>query len=244
MEKKENRVWKIASIVIIVLLSLMLVLNLAIIIQGFVSPDNPPSVFGLTPLVVLSGSMDGDLDDSFEAGSLVFVKTANTDDLDKDDVIAFKDPASKSVPKAITTHRIVDVKILDDGSRAFVTKGDANNAKDAYHVNESDVVGVYSFHLNGLGSFMMFLETPFGMLLFVGLPLAAVILVDVFVVRRKATKKKDEETAAMEEELARLRRLAEAIETKEPEAKEEPIAESVCSEAEVAESAAPENKEA
>ena len=43
-----------------VILSFFLVCNLTVIVKGALFPDRPPSVLGVTPMVVLSGSMSGE----------------------------------------------------------------------------------------------------------------------------------------------------------------------------------------
>ena len=202
MLKINKKASTIISIVLIVLLSAILLCNLSIIIQGAVNPEEPPSLFGLTPLIVLSGSMEGDADDCFQTGSMIFTKKVDPDALVIGDVIAFHDPASKS--NAITTHRIIDVRTLDDGNRQFITKGDANNAADRLPVNEDDVVGKYSFHIGAIGTFAMFLQEPLGMLIFIGVPVAAFILFMVISKRRAPDPKR----AELEAELERLRAMA------------------------------------
>ena len=204
MLKLNKKASTIISIVIIVILSAILICNLSIIIQGAVNPEEPPSVLGLTPLIVLSGSMEGDAEDCFNTGSMIFTKKVNTDDLAIGDVIAFHDPASKT--NAITTHRIIDVRYLENGSKQFITKGDANNAQDRLPVNPDDVVGKYSFHIGAIGSFSMFLQEPLGMLIFIGLPVVAFVLFTVL--SKRGSTHKDPKTAELEAELARLRALA------------------------------------
>ena len=73
--KKKKTPWNIAfsaiCIFLIIALSIILIGNITFIIKGALSPDTPPTVFGVVPLVALSGSMEGDMEDSFGAGSMV-----------------------------------------------------------------------------------------------------------------------------------------------------------------------------
>ncbi len=202
---KNAKATAIIGIVVIVLLSIALVVNLSIIIQGAVNPKEPPSLFGVTPLVVLSGSMEGDAEDSFKTGSMVFAKRVDTDTLEVGDVISFHDPASKT--NAITTHRIEKILEQEDGSRRFITKGDHNNDVDKIAIQDTAVVGKYAFHIGAIGSFIMFLQSPIGMLIFIGLPVLAFVLFTIFSKRRQGAGK-DPKTAELEAELARLRKLA------------------------------------
>jgi len=51
-------------ILICIILCFALACNLTFIVKGALSPERPPSVLGLTPMVVLSGSMSGQAEDS------------------------------------------------------------------------------------------------------------------------------------------------------------------------------------
>lgn len=205
MSKKGSLATNIVSIVIIVLLSLILICNVWIIIQGAITPEEPPSLFGITPLVVLSGSMEGEADGCFSEGSMVFVTDVDPTDLNTGDVIAFHDPALKD--GAITTHRIIEIKDVGD-TRYIRTAGDFTGKPDSpegvYPITDKDVVGIYSFHISGLGYFSDFLQSPIGMLIFIGLPILAFV-VYVVLSKHRQTAGKDKKTAELEAELARLR---------------------------------------
>jgi len=203
-KSQKAKILSVLGIVAIVILSLILILNLVIMIKGIVNPDVPPSILGRTPLVVLSGSMRGDNEDSFNEGALIFVKETDAENLKAGDVIAFFDP--KSNKNSITTHRIVEVT-EKDGELAFYTKGDANNTQDDVPVKASKIIGVYTSHMEGIGNFAMFLQKPIGMLLFIGVPVIAFIVYDL-VRRQLASKTKKKETQELEAEIERLRALA------------------------------------
>lgn len=205
MPKDTKKATTVISIVAIVLLSIILILNLCIILQGAINPEEPPSLFGITPLVVVSGSMAGDAEDSFNEGSLVFVKNVDTATLQIGDVIAFHDPSVGE--HAITTHRIVEIQEQTDGSRRFRTAGDFTGAVDSHAVHDSAVVGKYASHIGGIGSFIMFLQSPIGMLIFIGLPVLAFVIY-VLLSKQRQSAKGNKKTAELEAELERLRQLA------------------------------------
>lgn len=194
---KKDKVKFIVGIVLCVVLGFILVCNLTIIIKGSVTPDTPPSVFGVTPLVVLSGSMSGDEEGHIEIGDLVFVRKAKYSELTTGDVVTFRDG------KSFTTHRIIGVD--EDGY--YTTKGDANNTEDKRPLTEDKLIGKVTGRIPKIGNFALFLQTPLGMVTFVGLPLLAFVLYDV-IRRQYAAKKSGNKTAELEAELARLRALA------------------------------------
>ena len=188
------------SILLCVVLSLMLVCNIAIIVKGTLQPGTPPSVLGITPLVVLSGSMSGDAEDHIEIGDLIFVDKADPEALEVGDVIAYMEGG------VVIPHRIVKIQTAADGRLLFTTKGDANNAEDLLPVPEDELVGIYKGRIPKVGDFAMFLQTPLGMILFIGIPVLAFILYDI-IRRQRYAARESQKTAQLEAELERLRAL-------------------------------------
>ncbi len=197
-----SRVLTVVGIALCVLFGLLLICNLTVIIKGSVNPDRPPSVLGVTPMVVVSGSMSGDAEDHIEVGDLILTRTTDPAKLQVGDVIAFQEKDSVTV----VTHRILQIDTDENGAPLFTTKGDANNTKDDEPVTADRVVGIYWFRLAGLGNFALFLQTPLGMLLFIGVPLLAFIIYDILRRQHYANREK-QEVQALEEELERLRAL-------------------------------------
>ena len=191
IRSKKDLVKMIVGIALCVILGFILVCNLTIIIKGSVNPDTPPSVFGITPLVVLSGSMSGEDDGHIEIGDLVFVTKAEYSELSIGDVVTYRDG------KSFTTHRIIGV----DDEGYFTTKGDANNTADKRPLLEENLIGRVVGRIPKVGDFALFLQTPLGMVTFVGLPLLAFVLYDV-IRRQLAAKKTGDKTAELEAELA------------------------------------------
>ena len=199
--KKESKFLFITGIIFCIIFGVMLICNLVIIVKGTLHPEMPPSVFGTTPMVVLSGSMSGTAKDHIEVGDLIFVDKASPDSLKKGDVIAFMEG------EVVVTHRITDITKDENGKLLFTTKGDANNSKDQNPVSEDNLVGIYKSRIPKVGDFALFLQTPLGMVIFIGVPLSALFIYDIMRRRRLENKEKDK-TAKMEEELNRLRKLA------------------------------------
>ncbi len=193
---------------ICVVLVLMLACNITIIVKGNINPETPPDIFGVVPMVVLTDSMSGDAEDHIEAGDLIFIKQVDPDTLKVNDVICFMEGDST------VTHRIIGTEIYDGsqkklkGQTVFVTKGDFNNAEDAPRVAKDVIVGKYTgVRIGNVGRFVLFLQRPVGMAIFIGVPVICYIVYDI--VRRKiAAKKQDSKEAELNAELERLRTLA------------------------------------
>lgn len=174
-----------------IILVLLLICNITIIVKGVVSPERPPSVLGMTPMVVLSGSMSGEQEGHIEIGDLIVARKVDAADLKVGDVISYMDG------KSAVTHRIIGIVEGYTGNLFFETKGDANNAPDLSTVSQDQLIGKFWFRIPYLGDFALFLQQPLGMLLFVGVPLIAFLLYDI--IRRRI---------ALDKELKRLREKA------------------------------------
>lgn len=138
------------TIIICCILSLILILNISIIIQANVNKDEVPSIFGYKPFMVLSGSMESQI----HKGDLIFVKIINPELLKENDIIAFRDQQD-----TVTTHRIIDI-VSKDGVTYFVTKGDNNDSQDQNLVEFTDVEGIYTFRIGGVGNILASLSKP------------------------------------------------------------------------------------
>lgn len=210
---------QIKTIVIIVAASLLgvvllflLGMNLTLIIKGAINKDVPPDVFGTAPLAVVSPSMEGTAPDSFGEGALIYIKILSDEDkqaLQKGDIVCFRDDDT------FVTHRIVAVNQNEQGKTvSFVTMGDANNATDGTIMLEN-VVGKCTGSVEGLGKFAMFLQTPWGILVFIGIPVIAFVIYDVLRIRNENKKaraeeqnnKNAEQIRSQEEEIQRLQTM-------------------------------------
>lgn len=213
--KDVKQVKTILAIVGIALLGAILltflIVNVTLIIKGAVNKDVPPDIFGTAPLAVVSPSMKGNSPDSFDKGALIFIRILSDEDkqsLQKGDIICFRDD------DVFVTHRIVAVNQTDGKTVSFVTMGDANNATDGTILLEN-VVGKCVGSVAGLGNFAIFLQTPWGILVFIGIPVAAFIIYDVLRIRaenKKAAAEDEKNQSAeqirnQEEEIRRLQAM-------------------------------------
>lgn len=155
-EKKENKVFKVFKYIIYSILIIVLLINFTIIIKSKTSKDKVPSVFGYKPFIVLSGSMQPNI----KIGDLVFVKSSKVENLNVNDIIAFK-----TNDNTVTTHRIIDIDTTTKGERCFITKGDSNNVKDDELVCKNNLEGKMVKRIPKLGKFISFIQQPLGFLI-------------------------------------------------------------------------------
>ncbi len=94
----------------------------------------PASVFGYSILRVETGSMEPTL----HVGDCIIIKSCNTRDLSKDDIISFysDDP---TIEGKLITHRIQSIQV----NGTIITRGDANPVNDSVAVDPDKIVGKY-----------------------------------------------------------------------------------------------------
>ncbi len=193
-----HNVLTVIGITITVMLIPILVLNMVLIVKGTTNSEKPPSVFGVTPLVVLSGSMDDGSYGAIAIGDLILVKNVDAKNLKENEVVAFMEDGYA------VTHRIVKVH-NEKGEVTYTTRGDANNTDDTLPLKPENVIGQYFYRIPDVGNFILYLQTTGGMLLFVGLPLLLFIIYDV-IRRHIFTKSEQAKQEQLRKELEELKR--------------------------------------
>lgn len=211
---KQSKVLTIVGIVLCVLLIPMLIINITMIIDSFVHEDEVPSFFGLTPMIVLTESMEPNI----KAGDLIVCKPVDAKDIAVGDVISFFDPMSTT--GSVVTHRVTEI-IDEDGVLYFRTMGDNNDgAADPKPVAGDKVVGRYSFRIGGLGSALMFMQSTPGLIVCIGVPL--VLLIGYELIRRMIYEKSNNtDIDKMRAELEALKAEKERLESEKQEAGED-----------------------
>lgn len=220
--KVRNAITIAVTVILIVLLFPLLCINLTLIIKGSLNPDTPPDLFGTAPLAVTTDAMAGEEEGCFDDGALIFVKLLEEDEketLKEGDVITFRSE------ELFVTYRITEVVRGEDGSvHSFRAIGD-QDAKEGVNVpltvSPENVIGVVTGSVAGLGGFAMFLQTPVGVLVFVGIPVVAYLIYDISRIalsNKRAKAAQGEKLREKDEEIARLK----AMVGEAPDAAEEP----------------------
>ena len=211
MEKQKasplHKVLTVIGTVLCIILIPILIINCTLIIKSFTS-EEVPSVAGKLPLIVLTDSMYPVI----QSGDLIICSTAQPEEIETGDVIAFFDPAGNGT--TIVTHRVLEVTELD-GQTAWRTKGDNNNTEDRLLVTGEKLVAVYEgTRLAGFGNVALFMQTTPGLVVCVVCPI--LLLVGYDMIRRrmyeKANKQDTDQLLAELEELRRLKAEKEKVE--------------------------------
>lgn len=151
--QKKISIGQIVKIIIFVIAIPLLFFAVDIMYKSVKYPDKVPDVFGIKPMIVLTGSMEAEI----YAGDLALVKEVDPSTLKENDIIAFRNEENK-----VTTHRIVE--IVSEGTETlFRTKGDNNNVEDSNLVKTTSVEGIFVARIPKIGSFLMFMQQPIGL---------------------------------------------------------------------------------
>lgn len=198
-QSPSNWVFLIACVILVP----VLLINLFIMFQAKTNKDEVPSIFGIKPFMVLSGSMETEI----KRGDLIITKIVDPTTLGIDDVIAFRDAEG-----TVTTHRIIDT-VEKDGETFFITKGDNNSSQDQNLVELSDVEGIYIMRIPGIGSMMKSLSEPTTIMI-IGLGITV-----IFVISFSISAKKQREMERLE--FLEYKRMKEQEEKEQQQEKKE-----------------------
>ena len=114
---------------------------------------------------VVSGSMEP----SMHAGDVMITRPVDPGEVEVGDVVLFKPTQGES----FVAHRVI--AITQEPDLRFVTKGDANNARDPNPVSTGELEGILFLNVPYLYLLFTLIRTPLGLLLTIGIPAAILI---------------------------------------------------------------------
>ena len=153
-----NKILSIGQKIVVAILVIILIGNLYLLTMQLVFKQELPTIFGFGQVIVISGSMEP----TISAGDLLIIREQSQYQVD--DIVTYE------WGNSLCTHRIVSI----EGDQ-MITKGDANNTTDE-PTALALINGKVVFTIPGFGNFILFLKTPFGLLL---IALTAIALVEV-----------------------------------------------------------------
>ena len=199
MKSTKQKILFIIGTILCIILLPILIINLTLIVKSYTNADEVPSVGGYFPMIVLTDSMDPEI----QSVDLIFCHTVEAEAVQVGDIISFYDPMGNG--STVVTHRVMEIK--DEGNElSFITKGDNNNTEDQMPVQAEDVIGLYKSRIAGAGNIAMFMQTTPGLIVCVILPIILLIGWDVLR-RKKYEKARQQDTDALLAELEALRAM-------------------------------------
>jgi signal peptidase I len=170
---------RVGSWAVNALLAIGIVLTLLIVL---------PAILGYKRYVIDGHSMETAL----PFASMAYDELVNVKDLEVGDVITFKPPPEYNVDNLVT-HRIYSISTLEDGRRAFRTKGDNNDAPDPWTMTlDAAQQPRVAFHLPYVGYIYIALSHWWVRFLLIVVPLVACAAWIVALLWREAGREADE----------------------------------------------------
>jgi signal peptidase len=167
--------------------AIALVLLLALVVP-FVIYGVPQLIGADASYTVVSGSMVPVM----QPGDAVIVEAKPAAQIGRGDIITF----TRDGQNAPITHRVVGVVETDDGQRAFVTQGDANEEPDQLPVTGDRIIGQVILTIPLIGHVVLFANTQFGFILLVAIPLGLLVLNEGWSMLRRRKETPEAPTAA------------------------------------------------
>ena len=196
--KKAFNIIKTTLIWLLVALAVFMMIFTVISVTTFNRNDR--DLFGYKAYIVNTDSMAAT---DFNAGDLIFVKEVALSTLKEGDIITFISQDSDNFGEVIT-HKIRRPATDAQGNAGFITYGTTTGVDDATVVTHPYIMGKYTSHLKGVGTFFNFLKTPQGYIICIFIPFMLLILYQGINCIRLFRRYKQEQTEEMEAEKARI----------------------------------------
>lgn len=193
-----------AGRIIFYIFAILVILVLALILVQVAvtrSSGEPPCVFGYRLFLMEDDSMG----ETIKKGEAILVHQQDADAYQPGDVITYRAGADDHGNWIITSHRIMEIQQIN-GDPVFVTQADTvTDQPDGGWRTVDDIYGEVTLVMPWLGSFFTFLDTPFGLVICIAVPLGVLLILEIInltVLSRRSGR--DEEA----EEADRLTRAA------------------------------------
>ena len=172
MKRVINRIFKIISSAIFVILILIIgVILLYIVRVNFLASNDKLGDVRVNMYTILTQSMYP----TIKAGDVIVTYKETGDKYNEGDVITFISQKNGGIT---ITHRIKEVSMLND-EYSYRTKGDNNNTEDSELIKGSNVLGRVVLKIPKIGYVQQFLVSKTGWIAVVLLPALGVIIYDV-----------------------------------------------------------------
>ena len=138
---------KAVKYIVLVTLIILFIINLIL------SFEENTHIFGIYMFNIVSESMEP----TFYKDDLVIVKKCKMQELQKGDIITFKQE------DRTISHRMIAIT-QEDGEFKFITKGDNNDILDKEKVEMKDVYGKVLFSVKKIGKFIHYIQNARGLI--------------------------------------------------------------------------------
>ncbi len=149
------------DIIFYIIIIPLIVVAIAIILQKLVNPDKIPDILGYKMFIVLDENMDQEI----EYGDLIFTHNIAPENLEKYNLIAFRNNTNK-----VTIHRIMNIT-EDNTGKQFEIQNSTNEVGDTKYVRENQVEGIVIHRIPNIGIIIYKIQEPYIILTLIGIVL-------------------------------------------------------------------------
>lgn len=149
------------DIIFYIIIIPLIVVSIAIIWQKLVNPDKIPDILGYKMFIVLDENMDQEI----EYGDLIFTHNIAPENLEKGNLIAFRNNTNK-----VTIHRIINIT-EDNIGKQFEMQNSTNEVGDTKYVRENQVEGIVIHRIPNIGIIIYKIQEPYIILTLIGIVL-------------------------------------------------------------------------
>lgn len=171
---RRNTVRKVIYAFLWTLIAFALICVCIAFFQKYILKRKTVDFFGYTSFIVSSGSMQP----SLNVYDIIVVKKVDENKITIGDIITFYDKDGY-----IITHRVAEI-YSNDGTKYYITKGDANNVNDIHPITYGNIIGRYSFRAPKAGRIIAAITSPTGIILYILL----FILIGSIIIRKNNRK--------------------------------------------------------
>lgn len=169
-----GRVFKVLFYIVLTALILFLIAALFNVILTRKNGE-PPRVFGYSIFLMGSDSMGEEI----PAEAAILVRECDPAELAEGDVVTFRSGYDSTGQPLFETSRVTAIEEDTDGSRIFYARGDAETEEDTVTYTDREVIGRAMWTLAGLGYFLSFIKTPFGLVICIAVPLFLLLIYEI-----------------------------------------------------------------
>lgn len=190
-----KKIWKcICRVLLIVLVSVFIGYDAYLFNATYICKQSLPMPFGVGHAIIMSGSMEP----AISVMDVVVIRKKSAYEIG--DIVTYQ------AGDVLVTHRIIE----KNGDN-YITRGDANNAKDPA-IKQEQILGYVAKNIPDIGGILLFLQKPIGMVCTM-----FVLLLGMELSFRRTQKEKKQRIQPIRSELEELRRELEMIQSEKEE---------------------------
>lgn len=185
MNDKQNKgTWDLLKTVIFFVVAGIL---LSYVLIEAILPNQTIKVFGFKPYVVITNSMEPEIN----VHDMVIVKRFDANQLEVDDIITFMADINYDGTKEVVTHYIYSITENPQGDLIFQTRPYYEEPNipqpDIWFLTESEILGQYMFRIPKLGVLVLFFQSPFGI---AAISVNVIVIVTIVILIKTGKKEK------------------------------------------------------